>query len=238
MCGQPPQHQADPRVVRPAGSESHVLARRRRTGRPVRGVGPRRRVGAADDEVDALLDEGWEPRNIALLTTGHRHPIQVERTAFHDQEGYWGTYWDDDVFYGHVLGCKGLERRAVVLCLNEDGSRDRAGSGCTSGCRGPRTCSSWSVIPAPFGGWVGTMSRGGWGSRPTRPPSHLRSGLARATAIRVHRLVCRRRSPIGRAAPRALRRCGPRPEIGDLLGDAPCSFRGAPYEVINRVLPG
>jgi hypothetical protein len=83
-------------------------------------------IGAADDEVDRLLDEGWESRNIALLTTGHRHPIQVERTAFHDQEGYWGTYWDDDVFYGHVLGCKGLERRAVVLCLNEDGSRDRA----------------------------------------------------------------------------------------------------------------
>lgn len=83
-------------------------------------------LGVADDEVDALLEAGWEPRNIALLTTGHRHPIQVERTAFHDQEGYWSTYWDDDVFYGHVLGCKGLERRAVVLCLNEDGTRDRA----------------------------------------------------------------------------------------------------------------
>ena len=52
--------------------------------------------------------------------------MQVERTEFHDQDGYWRTYWDDDVFYGHVLGCKGLERRAVVLCLNEDGSRDRS----------------------------------------------------------------------------------------------------------------
>lgn len=83
-------------------------------------------VEAADDAVDALLESGWEPRNVALLTTGHRHPVQVERTDFHDQEGYWRTYWDDDVFYGHVLGCKGLERRAVVLCLNEDGSRDRA----------------------------------------------------------------------------------------------------------------
>jgi hypothetical protein len=81
---------------------------------------------AADDAVDALLESGGEPRNVALLTTGHRHPVQVERTGFHDQEGYWRTYWDDDVFYGHVLGCKGLERRAVVLCLNEDGSRDRA----------------------------------------------------------------------------------------------------------------
>jgi hypothetical protein len=81
---------------------------------------------SADDAVDSLLEGGWEPRHVALLTTGHRHPVQVERTGFHDQEGYWRTYWDDDVFYGHVLGCKGLERRAVVLCLNEDGSRDRA----------------------------------------------------------------------------------------------------------------
>ena len=83
-------------------------------------------IDRADDEVDRLLDAGWDPQHVALLTTGHRHPIQVERTDFHDQDGYWRTYWDDDVFYGHVLGCKGLERRAVVLCLNEDGSRDRA----------------------------------------------------------------------------------------------------------------
>ncbi|RYB92493.1 DUF2075 domain-containing protein [Nocardioides glacieisoli] len=83
-------------------------------------------LDVADDEVDRLLDGGWDPKHVALLTTGHRHPIQVERTDFHDQDGYWRTYWDDDVFYGHVLGCKGLERRAVVLCLNEDGSRDRA----------------------------------------------------------------------------------------------------------------
>jgi hypothetical protein len=81
---------------------------------------------AADDQVDALLEAGWEPRHIALLTTGHRHPVQVERTDFHDQEGYWRTYWDDDVFYGHVLGCKGLERRAVVLCLNDKDFLDRA----------------------------------------------------------------------------------------------------------------
>jgi hypothetical protein len=83
-------------------------------------------LDVADDEVDRLLDAGWDPRHVALLTTGHRHPIQVERTDFHDQDGYWRTYWDDEVFYGHVLGCKGLERRAVVLCHTEDGSRDRA----------------------------------------------------------------------------------------------------------------
>lgn len=84
-------------------------------------------VEIADDEVDALLAAGWAPENVCLLTTGHRHPVQVERTEFRDQAGYWETFFDDDdVFYGHVLGCKGLERPAVVLCVNEAGERDRA----------------------------------------------------------------------------------------------------------------
>jgi len=84
-------------------------------------------LDVADDQVDALLDEGWKPSNICLLTTGKRHPIQVERTDFHDQDGYWRTFWDeDDVFYGHVLGCKGLERAAVVLCVNQDEAADRS----------------------------------------------------------------------------------------------------------------
>jgi hypothetical protein len=81
----------------------------------------------ADEQVDLLLDEGWEPGRICLITTGHRHPVQLERTRFHGQEGYWSTFWDgDDVFYGHVLGCKGLERSVVVVCVNDDGDRDRA----------------------------------------------------------------------------------------------------------------
>jgi hypothetical protein len=54
--------------------------------------------------------------------------VQLERTGDDDdQEGYWRTFWEnDDVFYGHVLGCKGLERRAVVLCVNDSIVRDRA----------------------------------------------------------------------------------------------------------------
>jgi hypothetical protein len=37
--------------------------------------------------------------------------------------GYWRSFWeDDDVFYGHVHGCKGLERKAVVLCVNSKGT--------------------------------------------------------------------------------------------------------------------
>ncbi|WP_299050205.1 NERD domain-containing protein [uncultured Nocardioides sp.] len=84
-------------------------------------------LGVADDEVDALLDAGWRAENVCLLTTGARHPVQLERTEHHGQEGYWDTFFsDDDVFYGHVLGCKGLERPAVVLCVNERGERERA----------------------------------------------------------------------------------------------------------------
>lgn len=86
-------------------------------------------LGVADDEVARLLDEdGWRTENVMMLTTGHRHPVQVERTGPEDdQQAYWRTFWEnDDVFYGHVLGCKGLERRAVVLCVNEARPRERA----------------------------------------------------------------------------------------------------------------
>jgi len=53
--------------------------------------------------------------------------VQTERQASLGQQGYWDLFWDaDDIFYGHVLGFKGMERRALVLCVNEDGTRDRA----------------------------------------------------------------------------------------------------------------
>ncbi|AXH95732.1 NERD domain-containing protein [Ornithinimicrobium avium] len=84
-------------------------------------------VGVADDEVDKLLVADWPPEHVALITTGTRHPEQKARQEDLGEEGYWRTFWDvDDVFYGHVLGCKGLERRAVVLCFNEAEPRDRA----------------------------------------------------------------------------------------------------------------
>ena len=84
-------------------------------------------IDAADDQVERLLEEGWEPRDIALLTMGARHPVQKERQEALGFAGYWDEFWsNEDVFYGHVLGFKGMERRAVVLCLNEDGTRDRS----------------------------------------------------------------------------------------------------------------
>ena len=71
-------------------------------------------MNAGDDEVELLLEEGWRPEDVALLTTGTRHPEQKERQAA-GNAAYWDSFWDaDQVFYGHVLGFKGLERRAVV----------------------------------------------------------------------------------------------------------------------------
>jgi Nuclease-related domain/UvrD-like helicase C-terminal domain/PhoH-like protein len=83
-------------------------------------------LDAADDAVEELLNDGWEVGQIALLSTGRRHVEQVELVETH---GGWASYWDEffaetGVFYGHVLGFKGLERPAVVLAVN--GIRDEA----------------------------------------------------------------------------------------------------------------
>lgn len=88
---------------------------------------PEGALDTADDQVDLLLDEGWEPGHVALLTTGSRHPQHVALTDSRGYDGYWHSFWDaEDVFYGTVLGCKGLERRAVVLCVNQDSAPDRS----------------------------------------------------------------------------------------------------------------
>ena len=83
-------------------------------------------MDVGDDQVDALLVNGWRPEDVALLTTGSRHPEQAARQA-EGSEKYWDSFWDvDQVFYGHVLSFKGLERRAVVLVVNESERRDRS----------------------------------------------------------------------------------------------------------------
>ncbi len=83
-------------------------------------------MDAGDDEVDALLEQGWRPEDVALLTTGSRHPEQRERQAA-GNAAYWDSFWDaEQVFYGHVLGFKGLERRAVVLVVNEESAFERS----------------------------------------------------------------------------------------------------------------
>lgn len=83
-------------------------------------------LDAADDMVDQLIDEGWQPSDIAVLTTGQRHPEQKSRQEA-GWQSYWDSFWDkDQVFYGHVSGFKGLERPAVILAVNESPHKDRA----------------------------------------------------------------------------------------------------------------
>ena len=104
-------------IVRPRGMD----------GAPVRllDVPSEEAVDAADDMVDALLDEGWAPGQIALLATGSRHPLQVTTVEADGHDAYWDAFLaGEDVFYGHVLGFKGLERSAVILAVN--GFRDAA----------------------------------------------------------------------------------------------------------------
>ncbi len=83
-------------------------------------------MDVGDGEIEQLLEEGWRPEDVALLTTGTRHPEQKERQAA-GNAAYWDSFWDaEQVFYGHVLGFKGLERRAVVLVVNEESAFERS----------------------------------------------------------------------------------------------------------------
>ena len=82
-------------------------------------------IETADEQVVRLLAAGWKSQEVMLLTTGERHPVQAERGPESDPAGYWRSFWEnDEVFYAEALDCKGLERRAVVLCVNEDNASD------------------------------------------------------------------------------------------------------------------
>ena len=112
-----------------SGLAGQTLTPRGLDGPPVRvvDVPAESAVPAADDAVDALLDEGWHPGQIALLTTAHRHPEQVNAVDVGGYAAYWDAFFaGDGVFYGHVLNFKGLERSAVVLTVNGFRERERA----------------------------------------------------------------------------------------------------------------
>ncbi|RYU09781.1 nuclease-related domain-containing DEAD/DEAH box helicase [Nocardioides iriomotensis] len=83
-------------------------------------------LDVAEDHVDWMLDAGWRPEDLALLTTGSRSAEQRLRQEA-GADAYWSTFWDhEQVFYGHVLGFKGLERPAVILALNETTISERS----------------------------------------------------------------------------------------------------------------
>jgi hypothetical protein len=75
-------------------------------------------IYTADDQIDPLLDQGWNFSDIVLLTTGSRHPVQKE-LADKDRDAYWDSLGsNEDTFYAHVSGFKGLESPVVVVSVN------------------------------------------------------------------------------------------------------------------------
>ena len=83
-------------------------------------------VGTADDAIDILLEAGWAPATTPCSPRASATTSRSRLAESRGQVGHWRTHWDDDVFYGHVFGCKGLERPAVVLCGNETKVQDRS----------------------------------------------------------------------------------------------------------------
>ena len=79
----------------------------------------RQAIPTADDAAVALLDEGWQPCDVVLLTTNHRHPVHKDQVESDGLTDYWSRLWDnDDIFYSTVTAFKGLERQAVVLSVD------------------------------------------------------------------------------------------------------------------------
>ena len=73
--------------------------------------------------------------------TGRRHQLQLEILGYHGWDGYWDAFFaGQDVFYGHVLGFKGLERPVVVLAANGVRDQDRGREYLYVGLSRARSC--------------------------------------------------------------------------------------------------
>jgi hypothetical protein len=90
----------------------------------------------ADKVIERLLLDGWKPGDICLITTGSRHEKHRALAEGPKKVDYWNSFFDDDqVFYGHINGFKGLERRVVVIAINgfkiENAKKDMLYTGIT-----------------------------------------------------------------------------------------------------------
>ena len=154
-------------------------------------------MAAADDEAERLIGAGWPHRDLALLTTNHRHPMQIELVSSRGRDGYWDAFWDDEqFFYCTVPGFKGLERPAVVVAV--DGFRDESTARETLLVGLSRGPAHWVVCGVP-----GKLRPGGGHPHPPVPPCGLaqhRGGasLRRRPPRQPHgRLDVRRPRPAG-----------------------------------------
>ena len=90
----------------------------------------------AEKIIERLLLDGWKPSDICLITTGTKHDKHRALAEGSKKVDYWNSFFDDDqVFYGHINGFKGLERRVIVLAINgfknENAKKDMLYTGIT-----------------------------------------------------------------------------------------------------------
>jgi hypothetical protein len=80
---------------------------------------PNSAIEIANQVLIELINEGWRSKDICLLTTGSRHPLQLQRIENTSRYAYWDSFFDtEEIFYSHVLGFKGLERPVIVVAIN------------------------------------------------------------------------------------------------------------------------
>ena len=187
---QPAQHQADPRVVRAAGAEPDVR-RAAATGPTCASCppAPEEALDVADDAGRRAARRGLEAGATSRCSppaTGTRCRSSGPSCPRPGRATGDASGTSDEVFYGHVLGCKGLERAAVVLCVNECRDRDRARERLYVGMSRATDSSSSSATPTSYAASAATRSRGAWDSGDC--------GLRRRPLIAVVSRPCNRSS--------------------------------------------
>lgn len=79
-------------------------------------------VESADDAVDKLLDEGREPGEVLVLTTGEEHPWAQHELSF-GEDAYWRQLADgEDVFCAHASAVGRVTKRPVVVLAVNGGT--------------------------------------------------------------------------------------------------------------------
>ncbi|MGW8377286.1 hypothetical protein [Streptomyces sp. ODS28] len=79
-------------------------------------------VEAADDTVDKLLDDGREPGEVLVITTGEQHPWAQHELSF-GEDAYWRQLADgEDVFCAHAAAIGRLTGRPVVVLAVNGGT--------------------------------------------------------------------------------------------------------------------
>lgn len=81
-------------------------------------------VEAADEAVDALLDQGRAPGDVLVFTTGEQHPWAQHELSF-GEDAYWRQLDEsEDVFCAHASAVARASDRAIVVLAVNGGTDD------------------------------------------------------------------------------------------------------------------